>query len=266
MTVSTVTNRISYAGNGSTTVFSYPYYFLATADLVVLIVNDTTDVETVQTITTHYSVGTPSTSGANVTMVTAPATGETLVIYRDPTLTQSADYEDNDAFPAATHEEALDRSVMLHIRTRELIGQGLKLPENDTDTAVLPVSTDRADGVLGFDSDGDPTIISQVSMRRVEVTANYTMVAADFTNTALYSKSASNLVVTIPTNATVASGLGAAFLGFRLGTGTLTFTGDTGVTVNGASAGSAVVGAQYTGIVGICLDTVDEWLIDGNAT
>jgi hypothetical protein len=39
MTISTTTSRISYNGNGVTTVFSFPYRFLTNGDLVVLSVS-----------------------------------------------------------------------------------------------------------------------------------------------------------------------------------------------------------------------------------
>ena len=56
MTISTTTNRVTTAGNGVSTNFSFPYYFLADADLVVYVVNDTTLVATLQVLDTDYSV------------------------------------------------------------------------------------------------------------------------------------------------------------------------------------------------------------------
>ena len=135
MTISSTTNRVSYAGNGSTTIFSFPYKFLANSDLIVIEVTDSTGAEVIKTITTHYTVsGAGASIGGSVTMLVAPATGKTLVIVRSPALTQGLDLVENDSLPAESVEEALDRSTMIHQRTRELVDRSVTLPDGFTDT------------------------------------------------------------------------------------------------------------------------------------
>jgi len=86
MTVSTTTARIAYAGNGSTTRFTIPFFFLADADLRVLR-RSALGTETALALTTHYIVsGAGNPAGGAVTLFTAPATGETLTIVRDPVI------------------------------------------------------------------------------------------------------------------------------------------------------------------------------------
>lgn len=114
MTVSSSTNSASYSGNGSTTVFAYGFKIFENSDLAVTLVNDTTGVETTQTLTTHYTVsGAGTNSGGNVTFVTAPASGNTVKIERILPHTQPTAYTENDAFPAQAHEDGLDRLTML---------------------------------------------------------------------------------------------------------------------------------------------------------
>lgn len=162
MTVSTLNNRVSYAGNGVTTEFSFPNRFLADADLMVLEVNDTTGVETPKTLTTHYTVtGAGDAAGGTVTMLTAPATGMTLVIYRDPALTQPIDLVNGDPLDVDTGiERGFDRSTLQIQRVRDLIDRTMRLPEGDTGfTAAdmeLPAKVDRASRLLAFDADGKP--------------------------------------------------------------------------------------------------------------
>ena len=129
MTVSTTNSRISYAGNGITTGFAFPYKFLANGDLVVILVaSDGT--ETTQVISTDYTVtGAGTDSSGNVTMIVAPASGETLVIYRDTDITQETDYISGDAFPAETHEAALDKLTIVAQEHDTDLGRTLKLPE-----------------------------------------------------------------------------------------------------------------------------------------
>ena len=83
MTISTIEWRIAYNGNDVTTVFAFPYRFLSNNHLFVIEV-DAEGTETVKEITTHFTVtGAGDDAGGSVTMLTAPATGVTLVIYRD---------------------------------------------------------------------------------------------------------------------------------------------------------------------------------------
>lgn len=130
MTLSTTQSRVSYAGNGSSTVFSFPYYFLLTTDLVVILRQDSDGTEVTQTITTHYTVsGAGNSAGGSVTMLTAPASGYTLTIYRDPTATQGLDLVENDPLPAEEVEKAFDKTTMLIQRINDLRDRSVTLTD-----------------------------------------------------------------------------------------------------------------------------------------
>lgn len=130
MTLSTTTSRASFAGNGVTVNFSFPYYFIDEADLVVLSVDDTTGVETLKMLTTHYTIaGEGLQAGGTVTMLTAPATGTTLVVYRDPSRIQDLDLRENDTMPAEEVEKRLDKLTMLNQRVADLISRSVRLPD-----------------------------------------------------------------------------------------------------------------------------------------
>ena len=107
MTISTTSIKNSYSGDGSTTNFAYTFKIFANSDLQVII-RSSTGLETVKTITTHYTVaGAGDASGGSITFTTGntPASGETVVIRRALPQTQSLDYIANDPFPAESHEE-----------------------------------------------------------------------------------------------------------------------------------------------------------------
>ena len=113
MAVSSTTSKVSYAGNGSTTVFAYTFKIFAEADLRVFI-RDAAGTEKLKTLTTDYTVSNVGVEGGgNVTFGTAPASGETVVIQRVVALTQGTDYVENDPFPAESHENALDRLTFI---------------------------------------------------------------------------------------------------------------------------------------------------------
>ena len=123
MTVSNEDYRNDYIGNGSTTVFPVDFYFLTDAELLVVL-TAVGDVETTQILNTDYTVqdaGVPS--GGSITMVVPPATGEKLTIVRNMPLTQLTDYEENDNFPAESHETALDRLTMLTQQLQEEVNR-----------------------------------------------------------------------------------------------------------------------------------------------
>lgn len=167
MTISTTDWRISYAGNSATTVFSFPYRFLSNAFLVVTEV-DAAGVETPKQITTHYTVtGANADAGGAVTMLVAPATGTTLVIYRDTEVVQETDYISGDPFPAETHETALDKLTMIMQEKTPGGGSGgyraILVPIGDPDTVnrILPPSVGRLGKFLVFDTvDGSVDVSS----------------------------------------------------------------------------------------------------------
>lgn len=189
MTISTTTNRVAYTGNGATVDFSFPYAFFAQADLVVVETIIATGVQTVKTITTHYTISGSVdalghySSGGTVTAVTAPATTVTWTIYRDPTATQTTDLVENDPMPAESLEAALDYQTMLNQRTRDIAARSLQQPEGDSATIDrLPAKVDRASKYLAFDADGDP--VATAGTTSVIVTTPYIETVLDDTTLA----------------------------------------------------------------------------------
>lgn len=114
MTVTNTTLESSlFSGNGVTTAFATGFQFDDEGDIQVIL-RASGGTETVQTLTTHYTVsGAGNSAGGTVTMVTAPASGEKLRIVRSLDYTQGTDYTEGTAFPAATHEAALDKLTQL---------------------------------------------------------------------------------------------------------------------------------------------------------
>lgn len=165
MTVSTTNTRNSYSGNGSTTVFAYTFKIFDDDDITVIVRTDSTGVETTKTKTTHYTVsGVGSASGGNITFGSAPASGETVVLLRTTARTQLTDYTPNDPFPAATHEDALDKLTLIAQELQEEVGRSLKLSQTNTiATAQFTVgATARANKILGFDTNGDLAIFQEI--------------------------------------------------------------------------------------------------------
>lgn len=200
MTISTTASRISYNGNGSTTAFSFPYRFLTNADLTVIkVAADGT--ETTLTLNTNYTVtGADDDAGGTVTVSVAPLSGQRLVIYRSVSITQEVDYITGDAFPAETHERALDRLTMVAQQHQDAIDRSAKLSETstaDADTLIANINSLAAieadvSTVAAIDTD-----VSAVAAIDTEIAA----VVANTTNINAVAANATN-INTVATNAT----------------------------------------------------------------
>jgi hypothetical protein len=161
MTVASQVSKVSYAGNGSTQNFAVPYYFLENGHLRVVL-RSSAGVETVQTITTNYTVtGAGNPAGGQVSMVVAPPAGFSLVIVRNVPVTQETDYTANDPFPAESHERALDKLTMISQQSSEIDVRSIKIPETETNVTQVPTSSNRANKLLGFGAGGDVTVSSK---------------------------------------------------------------------------------------------------------
>lgn len=164
MTVASTISRVDYAGNGITTAFSVPFYFLANTHLIVYRTQISTGITTTLALTTDYTVsgaGTPS--GGTLTCVIAPTSDQRLSILRNVPLTQEVDYQTNDPFPAATHEAALDKLTMEVQQVNEALGRSVTIsPASTGVSTVLP--SPAAGTVVGWDATGtsltnvDPTL------------------------------------------------------------------------------------------------------------
>ena len=151
MTLASTTCRALYSGNGATTSFAIPFSFSANSEVVVVL-RSTLGVETTQTGGgTHYTV-----TGSNVVMVTAPASGEKLLVIRDIDFLQSEDLSVGGTYFADDFEEALDKITKLSQQIKEVLERiptikrttatdyrNLEFPEPDTVSTVLIVNDDN---------------------------------------------------------------------------------------------------------------------------
>ncbi len=154
MTVSSSTAKAGpYAGAGLPGPFTVPFRFLAASHLQV-IKTSTAGIDAVLTLTTDYTVAGVGAASGSVTLTAPLAVGERLTIIRNAPFTQLADYVNNDAFPAESHEDALDLLTMQTQQLKERSDAALTLPATvtgvDTD---LP--TPESNKLIGWNQAGD---------------------------------------------------------------------------------------------------------------
>jgi len=158
VTISATTARTLTNGNGSTTAFAFGFPYRASADLVVILqASDGT--ESVRTEGTHYTVAGVSNTGtggfdsATINMVTAPASGEKLLVLRATAATQPLDASDGGSLTAANIEGALDRLTLAVQTALEILGRVAQFKRSTAAaTPVLPEPS--ASRLLGWDASG----------------------------------------------------------------------------------------------------------------
>jgi hypothetical protein len=183
MTISSTTVKNSYSGNGTLDTFNYTFKVFADADIQVII-RDASATETVKTLTTHYTVtGAGSASGGTIVFTAGniPSATETVVIRRASPQTQAIDYIANDPFPAESHEEGLDRSMMAVQQLQEEVDRSIKLSRTNTmnSTEFAIGDTDRAGKVLGFDAGGELTAAQELGTFKGNWSASTTFAVRD---------------------------------------------------------------------------------------
>ena len=176
MTVQTTTSRADYTGNGVTTAFTVPFYFLDNSHLTVLRTVIATGVSTTLAITTDYTVsGAGVSAGGTITCVTAPTSAQKISILRNVPLTQLSHYVPNDPFPAATHEQIVDQLTMEVQQINELVSRAITLP-----AATVGVSTSlptaQPNQLLAFNSSGNAiTTVNAADVLTVAYSSGYSV-------------------------------------------------------------------------------------------
>lgn len=169
MTISTTTTTITYIGNGATTVFTFPFVGDSTGDIVVTYVNSS-GVSTILGPTQYGIVLNSVPSGGLWGIggaVTYPLSGGTpiavgtqLAITREVPYTQSVSISNQGAFYPQAVEQALD---ILELQIQQLVTAqeySLQVPVTDpVPPNVLPSAAARANGLLGFDANGQPVVV-----------------------------------------------------------------------------------------------------------
>jgi len=168
MTVSTTSNKITYAGNGATTIFGFTFPAVAASDLQVFF-TDATGVVTLLA-SNLYSVAlfpavapNPTAFGGNVTypLIGSPiATGTSLTILRTLPETQPVSLANQSTAYQAAIEQALDYQTMLVQQLQELLGRQIAVAVSDPAPGLIPAVANRANLAFGWDSSGNPTAIA----------------------------------------------------------------------------------------------------------
>lgn len=158
--------------------------------------------------------------------------------------------------PNAVADDAFDMDNMAEGATTKIMtaDERTKLSTLDeTSDLDKPISS-AAQDALDLKADKLVSINAQTG-------TSYTAVIGDLGKDVTMDNASAN-TFTIPTNASVAFAVGATMNVVQIGAGVTTIEGDTGVTVNGVSAGSGDLTDQYQGVTLLKIAT-DTWIASG---
>lgn len=139
-----------YTCNGVTVAFPFTFKVFADADVVVVL-TDAASVETIQTLTTHYTVALNADQDANpggtITMLTAPATGELLTLTSAISIVQSITLTNQGGFYPKVINDALDRLTIVAQQIQEQVDRSVKAPISgsiDPEALIAQLTSDAA--------------------------------------------------------------------------------------------------------------------------
>lgn len=157
MTLLTTLSEIEYAGLLGQDTFAYPFRVDNKTDMNV-------HIDTVPVAQGDFTMtGLGDANGGTVILNTPLVADATVLLFREVPLTQEVDYQPFDAFPAETHEGALDKLTMITQQNAADVSRSLRYPEGDTASPLLPDIPTREAKYLSFDSSGNVLMVSGTS-------------------------------------------------------------------------------------------------------
>lgn len=171
MSVSTDISWQEFECDAGTVSYALDFPFFSESDLVVLKKNKSTGEVTKLILNADYTVG--GASDGVRTVIPSPLISSSyhLIAYREIAATQPLQYEEADEFPAASHEQGLDRLTFLAQQNSRKLGASFRLRESDGELNRFAKVTNA---LVGIDATGvarmftGEQILSLLNLLKVE--------------------------------------------------------------------------------------------------
>ena len=169
MTISSTVRTAGPFTSGSS--FAFAFKVFAQADVAVYRTVTSTGVVTTLALNTDYTVSLSADQdtnpGGTVTLNTALAAGQTLLIVSAVANTQSTDITNQSGFYPDVINDALDRATVQVQQVQGQANRGIRYPATEISlNAELPKASDRANQYLAFNSNGEVDIGGAVPDQR----------------------------------------------------------------------------------------------------
>ena len=164
--ISAVARKAQATANGSTTEFSFSFSVNTEADVAVFVGT------TLKPISPHYTVSITSSTGAGSITFTSgntPTNGQIVTIMSKTALARSSVYTSGGTINATSLETDFDTNMMLFQQQDERLDRAMTAPVDDVPSInmTLPSKSVRASHLLGFDSNGEPSVTGLVTSTNI---------------------------------------------------------------------------------------------------
>lgn len=144
------------AVNSGQTVFPFAWPIYAATDLAVHRLSG--GVLTRLAYGADYSVtGTNQQTGGTVVMTTAPSTSDTIIITSNQVIERTTDFQNGGDLPAQSLDDEFNRMVIDLQQLAAIGARSVRTDVTDVPIAALPLAAARANQLLVFDSQGQPS-------------------------------------------------------------------------------------------------------------
>ena len=163
MTINSEVRKVGpFIGNGTASVFPFTFKVFQASDLEVVRLNLSTNVETLLTLTSNYTVflnpDQDSNPGGSVTLVGgALASGYTLTLTSDVPYVQPTDLTNQGGFYPDVINDSLDRATIQIQQLGVDVNRSIKIPVSASDVDV-ELATPQPNNLIGWDSAGKKVI------------------------------------------------------------------------------------------------------------
>jgi hypothetical protein len=155
MTINTIYSPDQYSGNGSTTAFAYSFVCYDQDNLEVYLTDTSTNVDTLLTLTTDYTVSLDSDFvGGTVTLNVAPTNTQRVTIARNQPLLQGQDYRTAGRFPSEATERALDELTIITQDLKNESERTVRLPVTASTSATVELPLPSAGKAFRWNAAG----------------------------------------------------------------------------------------------------------------
>jgi hypothetical protein len=266
MTISSTNRKAGpYIGNGTTTVFPFYFKVFTAADVEVVRLTVATNVETILTLTTNYTVTLNTDQNANpggsITLVAgALAAGFNLVITSDIGNLQPTDLTNQGGFYPDVINDALDRATIQIQQLQESVDRAALLPITSAeDAAALVADIVRlADSADNLDTDA----VNIASINTVAgAISNVNSVATNISNVNAVAGNATNINA-VNANATNINAVNSNSSNINTVAGNNTNI----TTVAGISANVTTVAGISSNVTSVAGNSTNINAVAGNAT
>ena len=211
MTIQASTPRLTWSGDGVSTVFPVNIQGYLASDFLVEELIVATGALTQLTLNSNYTMAQSGSLSPTYWTLTLPAAlpiGTNLSVVINPAAVQQSQYVPGQSFPSAAVQTNLDRLTQMVIRLQDMNTRMLQFPDIDTANGQLPPAAQRAGLGMSFDSNGNIGVLALPATALTQATFNTFLSAST-----PYARSAAEISAGVtPTNPAVPYGQDWAYV------------------------------------------------------